>query len=214
MESNRGIDAQWMIQMIAAIKHQAALCMLSDFRTSETIDAMVKALDSAGTIITPKPPQKMPISYRIDYTLKNTWGQPIIYLLRGVKDKLHWQQNPNYENNPQTADFVKKYAYCEFIGQNGYVKSDKVAAGVLLMGARAFYPTHAHPAAELYYVLSGQGRFQSGTKPWKNCPAGLTVVHQPHEPHKMETKDLSMLALYIWQGDVNVAASLTEDAIE
>jgi mannose-6-phosphate isomerase-like protein (cupin superfamily) len=130
-------------------------------------------------------------------------------VLRSLEPLLPWQQNPNYAVDRMGAAFLENYGYFEIIGAGGLWCGDLISAGVLLLGPQTHYPPHAHPAVEHYCVLSGDASWGLGDGPLLSRPPGSVIYHPSGVPHQTLSGDAPLLVLYLWQGDVHVAANLT-----
>ena len=93
--------------------------------------------------------------------------------LQPLLGDLRWFQNKNYLATKKGSDFLLNYASCELIGPGGYVPSDSIIVGIILLGPDLFYPLHAHPAIETYFVLSGHANWQRGDEAWLTRPPRL-----------------------------------------
>ena len=71
-------------------------------------------------------------------------------------------QNPNYVAAPPSPDFLENYGYAVLAGPGGLVASEALALGVLMLGPGIHYPTHRHPAVEIYVVARGRGGMAEG----------------------------------------------------
>lgn len=105
--------------------------------------------------------------------------------LQPLLGDLRWFQNRNYLADKKGSDFLLNYASCELIGPGGYVPSDSIIVGIILLGPHLFYPLHAHPAIETYFVLSGHARWQRGNEEWITRPPGTFILHPSLIPHAM-----------------------------
>lgn len=119
-----------------------------------------------------------------------------------AKGELAWRQNRTYSD----TEFLKRYAYTELIGPSGLVVCDSVSAGLLVLAPETFYPPHAHPAEEIYHVISGASEWQQGDRPAVVREPGARVHHASAEPHSMRTGAEALLALYLWRGDLHSPA--------
>ena len=141
----------------------------------------------------------------------------VVAAVRDAASALRWRQNQSYSD---TA-FLPSYAYSELVGPSGHARHDRYAIGLLYLAPRTFYPAHAHPAEEAYHVLSGASEW------WQGEPAGAAsagsaadasalrapgarVLHPSGVMHAMRSGSRPLLALYIWRGDIGVAAQLAE----
>lgn len=141
----------------------------------------------------------------------------VVAAVREAASALRWRQNQSYSD---TA-FLPSYAYSELVGPSGRARNDRYAIGLLYLAPGTFYPAHAHPAEEAYHVLSGASEW------WQGEPAGAAsagsaadasalrapgarVLHPSGVMHAMRSGSRPLLALYIWRGDIGVAAQLAE----
>jgi hypothetical protein len=130
--------------------------------------------------------------------------------LEALAPGLAWTQNPNYRAQPPSADFLANYGYAQLAGPPGVptlVETDRCAFGLLLLGPRLLYPTHRHPAAELYLPLT-PGEWQRGDEPWREVPPAMPIHHPPGLPHATRAGLAPLLALYLWLGDLATHARM------
>jgi hypothetical protein len=78
---------------------------------------------------------------------------------------------------------------------------------VLLLGPETTYPTHVHPAAELYLPL-GPACWSVDAGPLVERPSGAPIVHGPNQPHETRTGEVPLAALYVWLGELETAARI------
>jgi hypothetical protein len=126
--------------------------------------------------------------------------------LTALQGVLHWRQNATYAD----AHFLRGYGYCELLGPNGHWRSDRLALGLLLLGPELTYPEHAHPATEIYVVLSGNAQWRQGDRPWQQRRAAHVIEHASMEPHAMRTGAEPLLAAYLWRDHLHEPARLLE----
>lgn len=124
----------------------------------------------------------------------------------------HWVQNPNYVAAPPSPDFLQNYGYVVLAGPGGMVATDDLALGFLMLGPGTHYPTHRHPAVEIYVVAAGEAEWRKGDSPWQKKPAGTVIRHETMVPHATRTLDHPLLAVYVWRGDLKTHARITEGA--
>ena len=89
---------------------------------------------------------------------------PLLAPLAALGPSLGWVQNPNYVAAPPSPDFLENYGYAVLAGPGGLVASEELALGVLMLGPGIHYPTHRHPAVEIYVVACGRGRMAEGAR--------------------------------------------------
>jgi hypothetical protein len=124
---------------------------------------------------------------------------------------LRWRQNPNYRHTPPSAGFLENYGYAEICGRYGLIDAD-IRFGVLILGPETCYPSHRHPAEEIYLPL-GAGDWQRGevevaSRDWHSRPAGTLIHHPPFVPHATRAGRQALAALYLWSGDLATEAKL------
>ena len=131
--------------------------------------------------------------------------------LQALRPALTFTQNPNYVAAPPSPAFLERYGYAVLAGPPSgppaLVAHPGLAFGVLLLGPETTYPTHVHPAAELYLPL-GRARWSAGGRPLVERPAGTPIVHVPDEPHATQTAETPLAALYVWLGELGTAAQI------
>lgn len=110
-----------------------------------------------------------------------------------------------YSPRPGAGDLARKIGFAELIGPDGPMDAPHCRVGFTLIAPNTLYPAHAHPATELYLVISGHAEWSaSGVR--RIVPPGGFVLHQSNEPHAMRTFAEPLLALYSWSGDLDTAA--------
>jgi hypothetical protein len=133
--------------------------------------------------------------------------------LDALRPSLAFTQNPNYVASPPSREFLGRYGYAVLAGPpsgpSALVAHTDLAFGVLLLGPETTYPTHVHPAAELYLPL-GPARWSAADRPLAERPGGVPIVHLPNEPHATRTGDVPLAALYVWLGELETAAQILE----
>jgi mannose-6-phosphate isomerase-like protein (cupin superfamily) len=128
---------------------------------------------------------------------------PIGAALAAAPDALAWHYH--YAPRPGEADLSDRIAFAELIGPDGPLDAPDCRIGFTLMAPETLYPLHAHPAIELYLVLSGHARWTTPTSD-RIVPPGDFVLHRSDEPHAMQTFGTPLLALYAWRGAIDVPA--------
>jgi len=121
---------------------------------------------------------------------------------------LRWMQNPNYVARPPSATFLDNYGYAVLAGPGGMVACDSLAFGLLLLGPGIHYPSHRHPAVEIYVVLAGGGEWQKGDEPWRREAPGAMIRHESLVPHATRALAEPLLAAYLWRGDLATHARI------
>ena len=156
-------------------------------------------------------PRVLPVCRYLPLAL--TAGKAIAGLadaLQPLLPALAWIQNPNYQPNTIPPTFLDNYGYADIISRRGLFAADALAMGILLLGPHTEYPPHVHPAAEIYYTIGGACHCWQTGQAWTQQGAGSVVYHPSGVVHAMRTLDEPVCLLYIWWGDVQIAARLTQ----
>jgi hypothetical protein len=136
--------------------------------------------------------------------------------LRELRPLLAFTQNPGYVASPPSPTFIARYGYAVLAGPASgpppLVEHPDLAFGVLLLGPETTYPTHLHPAAELYLPL-GAADWSLHDGPFSERPAGAPIVHAPNEPHATRTRRAPLAAFYVWLGALEIDARFAAPAV-
>jgi len=89
--------------------------------------------------------------------------------------------------------------------------SDNIIVGLFLLGPNRLYPEHAHPASEMWVILSGTGMWKRGSKDWQARKPGEYFIHTENQSHAMKTMGEPILALWAWVGDLEQWAKWVEN---
>jgi mannose-6-phosphate isomerase-like protein (cupin superfamily) len=148
-------------------------------------------------------PTKLPVLACLGRSLR--CGDPdVCAALRAVQPLLHWRQNASYAD----AHLLMGYGYCELVGPNGHWRHDTLALGLLLLAPATTYPLHAHPATEIYHVISGTAEWRCGSEPWQIRRPLSRILHRANVPHAMRTGAEPLLAAYLWLDHLQQPARL------
>jgi quercetin dioxygenase-like cupin family protein len=70
--------------------------------------------------------------------------------------------------------------------------------GVLDLDPGGYYPAHAHPAPEIYFILSGMAKWTVGDETFTAKP-GMAIYHAANIPHRMVNKGSETLkTIWFW----------------
>jgi mannose-6-phosphate isomerase-like protein (cupin superfamily) len=119
--------------------------------------------------------------------------------LAALSVPLPWRYH--YSPRADAPDLAERIGFAELIGPGGPLIAESNRIGLTLMAPETFYPWHAHPAVELYVVISGTARWMTATSS-RELPPGACLRHFSNEPHAMRTQRDPLLALYAWSGDI------------
>lgn len=128
---------------------------------------------------------------------------PISQALARLSGPLPWYYH--YATRPGEADLTAQIAFAELVGPDGDMGAPDCRVGFTLMAPDTFYPLHAHPAIELYFVIAGTAEWQAGDTT-RRVPPGELVLHRSSESHSMRTFAEPLLALWSWSGDLDTPA--------
>ncbi len=135
-------------------------------------------------------------------------GGALMTPIAALTKVLRWVQNPNYVANPPDPGFLANYGYAVLAGPGGLVETDRLALGVLLLGPDTHYPSHRHPAIELYIVAAGRAEWRQGDEAWRIEPPESVIRHESMMLHATRTRAEPLLAVYVWQGDLKTHARI------
>jgi hypothetical protein len=165
--------------------------------------AAVRALDLASA----RPaPRRLPVCRFWDQVIAG--DGPLLAPLAALGPSLRWVQNPNYVAAPPSSDFLENYGYAVLAGPGGLMASEELALGLLMLGPGIHYPTHRHPAVEIYVPAAGEAEWQKGEEPWRREPPGAVIRHESMMPHATRTLAEPLLAAYLWRGDLATHARI------
>lgn len=134
---------------------------------------------------------------------------PLAGALRDAAPLCRWRQNANYNAANMGAGFMDGYGYVEFAGpKEALFHAPAIRVGLLVLGAGRHYPTHAHPAEEVYHPLTA-GDWRRGDEGWRQVAAGSAIHHPPMIAHETRAGPETLLALYCWAGDTTTEARLS-----
>lgn len=111
---------------------------------------------------------------------------------------LDWSTSPSYPAALQRVVRWKILAGGNHFGQPAGIPHDEMSMGVLDLDPGGYYPAHAHPAPEIYYVLSGTAEWTVGGETF-TAAAGMTIYHAPDVPHRMvNTGSEPLRTVWFW----------------
>jgi quercetin dioxygenase-like cupin family protein len=135
-------------------------------------------------------------------------GGALVEPLTVLEPHLRWVQNPNYVAAPPDPNFLRNYGYVVLAGPGGLVEAPSLALGFLMLGPGTHYPTHRHPAVEIYVVAAGNAEWRKAEEPWRIEAPGRVIRHETMVPHATRTLSEPLLAVYLWQGDLKTHARI------
>ncbi len=111
-----------------------------------------------------------------------------------VRD-MNWTASPQY---PEALRRVYRYKALIGGGWLGVIPQKDILMGVLELAPGAIYSAHAHPAPELYYVMSGRARWTVNDETFDAEP-GTAIYHAPNALHRIiNTGDETLRVCWMW----------------
>lgn len=113
-------------------------------------------------------------------------------------NQAEWQVTASY---PEPLRHTVRWK--TLIGGNGAdwlggVPQKDVIVGVLDLDPGGYYPAHAHPAPEIYFILSGTAEWTVGEETFTAKP-GMAIYHAANIPHRMVNKGTETLkTIWFW----------------
>lgn len=131
----------------------------------------------------------------------------LLVALRPVAWELPWRYS--YARRVDAPSIENNIAFAEIVGPEAPFPSASVCLGLTLIGAETFYPAHAHPAIEVYYVLAGTATWTADGVSGRKSP-GSFLLHPSQVVHAIQTHREPLLAVYSWSGeDVKTLSAYT-----
>lgn len=190
---------------------QAYLSLLKDAPDSgePSIEAERRAVHGLLTSVEGPPVPEEPVLLEgckhIDAALAARGGDHLIQSMVDASSQISHQAvwRNKYSRSPGLEDLFENFAFCDFVGPNGWTHSDVVTLGLVLLGPNTYYPFHEHPARELYFLLSGASEWAVDFGPFILREPGTWLLHEEMQPHAMNSGDSPMLAISVWRGEID-----------
>ena len=157
----------------------------------------LSAVFTANPPIVAKEPQSKPVSIHLSRALdvgERGAMQGMARALREVRHRLTWE----YGYDRMSKGLARKYAYCEVMGNQGPVQSDRLILGFVLFAPNTIYPQHSHNGIEESYI--------SVAGSWSENQAavyapGSLILNKPGDEHRITTGDQGpCLLAFAWIG--------------
>jgi mannose-6-phosphate isomerase-like protein (cupin superfamily) len=74
-----------------------------------------------------------------------------------------------------------------------------MAIYVNFLDMNSHYPWHNHEAEELYFIVSGEAKFEKGNEAPVILKPEDTCFHKSNQPHRITTTDKKILSFVIWK---------------
>ncbi len=144
-----------------------------------------------------------PAAERLAQIVRRTDSHPMLASFARHHRLLRWEQSYTRAQKLVPDAMLDGYGFTEVIGKQGPFVSDRIRAGISILGPNIEYPRHHHQAEEIYAVLAGAADFSVGEGAIEHRVSGDIVYIGPNEPHGFVTGDDIMVILYLWQaGDL------------
>jgi hypothetical protein len=125
-------------------------------------------------------------------------GNALLSALIRDAASLHWAQT--YSIGDFGDAFLKRYGWVELFGTRGHFDSNVMAGGFLMLGPDIHYPDHHHVAEEIYIPLTDGSLWSKDGGPFVPRHAGEIIHHPSDINHAMQTRQETLVALYLWRG--------------
>jgi quercetin dioxygenase-like cupin family protein len=126
-------------------------------------------------------------------------GHPVARLIHNAHPWLPWADSPIASQQPTALRAIK--SVITFLGPDASIRSETLLFGLFYQAPDAYYPLHAHNAAETYTLLAGTAQWQAGDHKF-SLGAGDAIHHPPNLPHAMRAGPHGFLAMWRWSGDI------------
>ncbi|MDA9618876.1 dimethylsulfonioproprionate lyase family protein [bacterium] len=118
-------------------------------------------------------------------------------LISNLAPNVNW--NNGYSEDQTSKEFLDKYGFFELIGPTGHFVTTDMALYVNYLDKNSYYPWHNHEAEELYFIVSGEAKFESESEKPKILKSTDTRFHKSYEAHRITTTNKNILSFVIWK---------------
>ncbi len=119
----------------------------------------------------------------------------------------YWRDT--YRGTPLGDRLHEHFGCFEILGKDAPFTTGQMRGFVIYQTAGYHYPSHRHPAEELYLVLAGEGEFAAEDRPARRLGPGGTAFHASNQTHALTTHDHPVLAYVLWRGDLETRPVFT-----
>ena len=127
----------------------------------------------------------------------NSDTRDLHHALKDLTYFVNWE--PGYGEQDVGKDFLNNYGFFELIGPTGHFETSEMALYVNYLEKNTHYPLHNHEAEELYFVLSGEAKFESANEKSELLTSTKTRFHKSFQPHAITTSNQQILSIVIWK---------------
>jgi hypothetical protein len=175
----------------------------SSLLTVDLVGEERRSYEAAGTI-----PALRHLPWVIEWADSNLFDR-LLRAAQGCLGAAAW--TTYYAPSDWSSGFLDEFATGVLVGPSGPWYSRQVSLGLFLQGPHTVYPSHAHPAAEVYRLLAGSAEFAVGADGFVEKRPGDWSLHASNEAHAIRTQDTPMFAVYAWRGDLKGPTWYRED---
>ena len=130
-------------------------------------------------------------------------------LIKEVSPYAHWKQT--YDEKDVGKNFLDKFAYFEFFGPTGHFLTNEMSLYVIFFDKETYYTWHNHEAEELYFVISGNAKFESKNDKSEVLYKTRTRFHKSFQPHSLTTLNDKCLCFVVWKDKLNSEIKVIKD---
>ena len=150
-------------------------------------------------VLTNKSKNKINVTQKLSSWKSNNDQQidKIHNLISNLAPHVNW--NNGYSEDQTSKEFLDKYGFFELIGPTGHFVTTDMALYVNYLDKNSYYPWHNHEAEELYFIVSGEAKFESESEKPKILKSTDTRFHKSYEAHRITTANKNILSFVIWK---------------
>jgi len=134
----------------------------------------------------------------LDWKLENNHKYEKVHnLISNLSPFVSWENG--YNEDEVGKEFLSKYGFFELIGPTGHFETSDMGLYVNFLDMNSHYPWHNHEAEELYFIVSGEAKFEKGNEAPVILKPEDTCFHKSNQPHRITTTDKKILSFVIWK---------------
>ena len=111
----------------------------------------------------------------------------------------HVKWENGYSEKDVNNNFLNNYGFFELIGPTGHFKTSEMALYVNYLDKNTLYPLHNHEAEELYFIISGEAKFENNNEDYEILTSNKIRFHKSFEPHAITTDNKQLLSFVVWK---------------
>ena len=150
-------------------------------------------------VLTNKSKNKINVTQKLSSWKSNNDEQidKVHNLISNLAPHVNW--NNGYSEDQTSKEFLDKYGFFELIGPTGHFVTTDMALYVNYLDKNSYYPWHNHEAEELYFIVSGEAKFESESEKPKILKSTDIRFHKSYEAHRITTTNKNILSFVIWK---------------